>query len=235
MREAETSVELGKRLGYRFTDLGIAERALTHRSAGPLHNERLEFLGDAAIALIVSEMLYARWPELPEGDLTRMRASLVNSESLARLARALDLGGLIAMGIGACRDGGFQRRSTLEDAFEAVIGAVLLDGGYSAVREVLMRLFSGPMDALPEPEQLKDPKTRLQELLQGHGFELPVYRLVESRGPDHAPEFLVECRVEPLALGATGCGTSRRRAEQAAAAEVLRRVAENQTRNVRLA
>lgn len=207
----------------------MAGQALTHRSAGPVHNERLEFLGDAAIGLAVADMLYEKWPDLAEGDLTRMRASLVNSESLARLARDLGLDELIKMGVGEQHGGGFQRRSTLEDVFEAVIGAVFLDGGYPAAREVLARLAAAPLSALPDPELLKDPKTRLQEILQARGLGLPEYRLTDSTGPDHARQFAAECRVAALNLAGRGSGTSRRRAEQAAADEVLSRLAEAQT------
>lgn len=207
----------------------MAGQALTHRSAGPVHNERLEFLGDAAIGLAVADMLYDRWPDLAEGDLTRMRASLVNSEALAALARDLGLDELIRMGVGERHGGGFQRRSTLEDVFEAVIGAVFLDGGYPAAREVLARLIAGPLRALPDPELLKDPKTRLQEILQSRGLGLPEYRLTNSTGPDHARQFAAECRVSALNLSGRGIGTSRRRAEQAAADDVLSRLAEAQT------
>lgn len=207
----------------------MAGQALTHRSAGPVHNERLEFLGDAAIGLGVADMLYDRWPDLAEGDLTRMRASLVNSEALAQLARDLGLDELIRMGVGEQHGGGFQRRSTLEDVFEAVIGAVFVDGGYPAAREVLARLIAGPLSALPDPELLKDPKTRLQEILQARGLGLPEYRLTNSTGPDHARQFAAECRVAALNLAGRGTGTSRRRAEQAAADDVLSRLAEAQT------
>lgn len=229
MQETDSIAELGRRLGYHFADPGTAAQALTHRSAGPVHNERLEFLGDAALGLAVADMLYAEWPDLAEGDLTRMRAGLVNSEALARLARTLGLGDLIMMGIGEQHGGGFQRRSTLEDVFEAVIGAVFLDGGYVAAREVIDRLFAEPLNDLPDPEQLKDPKTRLQEVLQARGIALPEYRLVASSGPDHAREFIAECRIAALGLSGSGRGTSRRRAEQAAADEALNRLAELQT------
>ncbi|MGH8127517.1 MAG: ribonuclease III [Gammaproteobacteria bacterium] len=224
--QADPIVELGKRLGYRFAESGTAEQALTHRSAGPVHNERLEFLGDAAIGLAVADMLYTEWPDLAEGDLTRMRSSLVNSEALARLARTLDLGELIMMGVGEQHGGGFQRRSTLEDVFEAVIGAVFVDGGYDAAREVLGRLFAEPLNDLPDPELLKDPKTRLQEVLQARSIALPEYCLTASSGPDHAREFSAECRIEAMHLTGCGRGSSRRRAEQAAADDVLSRLAD---------
>lgn len=215
---------LERRLGYQFRDPAKADLALRHRSAGSTHNERLEFLGDAMIGLAVAEMLYAMRPELDEGDLTRMRASLVNGRALASMARELELGELLTMGTGERHGGGFQRRSTLADGFEAVIGAVFLDAGYVRTHELLKRLFAAPLEALPDPEQLKDPKTRLQELLQGRGLALPAYSVVGSSGPDHAREFRAECRVPELALAAHGRGSSRRAAEQAAAAEVISRL-----------
>lgn len=220
MRTDEVSL-LERRLGYKFRNPGRAEQALRHRSAGGMHNERLEFLGDAMIGLAVADMLYRGRSELNEGDLTRVRATLVNGRALARMARELDLGELLTMGAGEQRGGGFQRRSTLADVFEAVIGAVFLDAGYAATLELLQRLFAAPIRALPDPEQLKDPKTRLQEALQARGLALPEYRIVDSSGPDHARSFRAECRVEELSIVQAGRGTSRRAAEQAAAAAVL--------------
>lgn len=223
MRTDEVA-RLERRLAYKFKDPSRAEQALRHRSAGGIHNERLEFLGDAMIGLAVAEMLYRGRPELNEGDLTRVRASLVNGRALARMARELDLGDLLTMGVGEQRGGGFQRRSTLADVFEAVIGAVYLDAGYAATYELLRRLFAAPIQALPDPEQLKDPKTRLQEALQARGLALPEYRIVDSSGPDHARSFHAECGVGELGITQTGTGTSRRAAEQAAAAAVLERL-----------
>lgn len=222
----ETVTALERRLGYRFDDPGKAEQALRHRSAGGQHNERLEFLGDATVGLVTADLLYRGRPELSEGDLTRIRATLVNGHALARLARELELGDLLVMGVGEQHGGGFQRRSTLADVFEAVIGAVFLDGGYGAARELLERLFAKPLEELPDPEELKDPKTRLQEILQARGLALPEYGLVNSSGPDHARRFRAECRVPALGLSARGGGGSRRAAEQAAAAEVLDRLAQ---------
>ncbi len=213
--------ELGKRLGYRFDDPALATAALTHRSAAGESNERLEFLGDAVIALAVAEWLYENKPGLEEGDLTRMRASLVNRDSLAARARELDLGALLELGSGERRSGGFQRRSILEDAFEAVIGAVFVDGGYTDARAVLRRIFAARFDALPDPELLKDPKTRLQERMQARGLALPDYAVIATGGSEHARLFEAECRIAELSLIGRGGGTNKRRAEQAAAAAAL--------------
>jgi len=215
---------LERRLGYEFKDPARAEQALRHRSAGGVHNERLEFLGDAMIGLAVAEMLYRGFPELNEGDLTRVRATLVNGRALATMSRELELGELLTMGAGEQRGGGFQRRSTMADVFEAVIGAIFLDAGYAATFELLERLFAPHIEALPDPESLKDPKTRLQEALQGRSLALPEYRIVDSSGPDHARSFRAECRVDELSIMETGQGTSRRAAEQAAAAAVLKKL-----------
>ncbi len=221
---SEPAEQLGKRFAYRFSDPALAAAALTHRSARGPSNERLEFLGDAVLGLAVAEALYARCPLLEEGDLTRLRASLVNRESLAGIARDLRLGEALELGIGERRNGGFQRRSILEDALEAALGAVFLDGGYDAARKVILRLFAGRLDALPAPEALKDAKTRLQEALQARGIALPQYEVVATHGPEHEREFTAHCRVELLDITGVGHGSSRRRAEQAAAAEALARL-----------
>jgi len=223
-RNTEPARELEQRLGHHFAEPGLAEAALTHRSARGPSNERLEFLGDAVLGLVIAEALYELRPELEEGDLTRMRASLVNRESLASVARAIDLGAALELGTGEKRSGGFQRRSILEDALEAAIGAVFSDGGYPAARDAVRRLFAERLEQLPHPDELKDPKTRLQEVLQGRGLPLPDYRIVAAGGPEHAREFQAECRVEELGLAGSGTGRSRRRAEQAAAAAVLERM-----------
>ncbi|MGH8272365.1 MAG: ribonuclease III [Gammaproteobacteria bacterium] len=217
----DSAAELGKRLGHRFGDPALATAALTHRSAAGESNERLEFLGDAVIALAIAEWLYEYKPDLEEGDLTRMRASLVNRDTLAALARELDLGALLELGGGERRAGGFQRRSILEDAFEAVIGAVFVDGGYADARAALRRIFASRLDALPDPESLKDAKTRLQERLQARGLALPDYAVLVAGGPEHARRFEAECRVDALSVIGKGSGTNKRRAEQAAAAAAL--------------
>ncbi len=218
---ADPGARLGERLGYRFDDPALAAAALVHRSAGGASNERLEFLGDAVIALAVAAWLYRHNPELAEGDLTRLRASLVSRDSLARLAHELDLGALLELGEGERRSGGGARRSIIGNGLEAAIGAVFLDGGYEAACKVVHELFAERFAKLPDAESLKDPKTRLQERLQARGLGLPEYVLAATRGPEHARRFEVECRVPALGLAASGAGASKRAAEQAAAAAAL--------------
>jgi ribonuclease III len=154
------------RLGYDFRNPDLLDNALTHRSRGNRNNERLEFLGDAVLGLCISETLYERFPEVEEGDLSRLRASLVNRDTLADVAAGLDFGDLLRLGSGELKSGGFRRRSIQADALEAIFGAVYLDGGFDAARGAINRLFEGLFDGLPPPQHLKDPKTRLQELLQ---------------------------------------------------------------------
>ncbi|HEX5314004.1 MAG TPA: ribonuclease III [Gammaproteobacteria bacterium] len=219
--EAERFAE---RIGYRFADPGLIALALAHRSSPGASNERLEFLGDAVINLAIAEVLYRRLPELDEGALTRLRASLVNGEMLAAVARELDLGAFLRLGAGEQKSGGAMRASILADAFEAVLGAVFVDGGYAAARALLRRLFDARLRALPDAQAVKDAKTRLQELLQARGLGLPDYALAAAEGPEHARRFVAECRVRELDLRASGAGSSRRDAEQAAAGEMLARL-----------
>lgn len=216
---------LRARLGYDFDDQDLARAALTHRSADSRHNERLEFLGDALLDLVISDELYNRASEASEGDLSRLRASLVKRDSLADVAAGIDLGRYLKLGAGELRNGGAARRSILADTLEALLGAVYLDGGYDAARECVLRLFSQRLDNLPDPATLRDPKTRLQELLQSRGLARPTYELVGTDGEAHERKFTVCCVVETLQLSATGIGSSRRRAEQRAAAGVLQLIA----------
>jgi ribonuclease-3 len=199
-------------------------QALTHRSAGGRHNERLEFLGDAVLGLVIAETLYDRLPEAPEGDLTRLRAALVNRESLAQLARAAGLEGSLTLGEGERKTGGQRRESILADALEALIGASFQVAGFEATREFVLRLYDERLSELPSAESLKDPKTRLQEWLQGRGEALPDYRVLEVSGPDHCREFRVEVCLPGLGWGCQGDGPSRRRAEQAAALKALEKL-----------
>ncbi len=215
---------LEKQLGYCFDNPELAVTALTHCSAGPDNNERLEFLGDAVLGLAIAETLYKRQPDLAEGDLTRMRSHLVNRETLAELAIELDLGDFLTLGQCERRTRGRQRHSILEDALEAIIGAVFFDSGYGAARALVQRLFAKRLESLPEAETLKDPKTRLQERQQAQKLEIPIYTLVEHSGPEHARRFVCECRIEKPELIARGVGSSRRRAEQAAAEALLERL-----------
>lgn len=202
---------------YRFRDVGLLERALTHRSHGPGHYERLEFLGDSLLSMVISERLFHEWPHAPEGDLSRLRSRLVRDVTLAQIARELDLGSHLRLGAGELKSGGFLRGSILADAVEALIGAIYLDGGLEATRQVIHQLFDKRLRELPDADSLKDPKTRLQELLQGRGHELPEYEVIAETGADHAKHFEVECRAGDLAEPVRGEAASRRKAEQAAA------------------
>ncbi len=207
-------------LGHRFSDPDLLQRALTHRSAGSRNNERLEFLGDAVLGLAIADLLYHRFSDADEGDLSRLRAHLVNRAMLARLARELSLGEHLRLGSGELKSGGRRRDSILADAFEAVLGALYLDAGYAAAAAVIQRLFEPHLEGL-EPGVLKDPKTRLQEHLQALGRPLPHYEVREVAGEAHRQRFRVACRLEDEARVTEGEGTSRRRAEQAAAARML--------------
>jgi ribonuclease III len=206
-------------LGHAFANPGLLAQALTHRSAGLQNNERLEFLGDALINLIVAELIFEDHPRADEGEMTRLRASLVNGSALAAIAREEELGDLLRLGPGELKSGGFRRDSILADAFEAVIAAIYQDAGWNVCRTVVRRLFAGRSAAGAGTP--KDAKTRLQELLQARALPLPVYELVASSGDEHAKTFAVECRVDALEIRASGSGSTRRGAEQAAAELVL--------------
>ena len=212
---------LQRRLGHRFADTALLERALTHRSFGAHHNERLEFLGDAVLSLAVSSLLYERFSGSPEGDLTRVRAHLVREDSLHRLALTLGLPEVLRLSEGEARGGGAQRPSILADATEALIGAAFLDGGYEAAHRVVRGLFGTIIEATDVDNWSKDPKTELQEWLQARKLPVPAYRIVATRGEKHAQTFEVECAVATLGLTETGEGRSRRTAEQEAAARMI--------------
>jgi ribonuclease-3 len=213
-------------LSHRFADPSLLDTALTHRSAGHRNNERLEFLGDAVLGLLVAEALHARHPRASEGDLTRLRAALVREETLAAIARDLSLGDALHLGQGELRSGGHRRESILADAFEAVVAAVYLDGGLDACRAAVMPLLAARIEALGDAAATKDPKTRLQEWLQGQGFALPAYTLVETAGDDHRKTFFVRCAADAIDVACVGEGGSRRAAEAHAATLVLERIAQ---------
>lgn len=215
---------LGDRIAYRFRNADILDEALTHRSAGTPNYERLEFLGDSLLNYLIAEMLFQANAGASEGDLTRLRASLVRAGTLAEIASELGLGDCLKMGAGELSSGGYRRKSILADAFEALLGAVYLDGGYDAAREVVARLYAKRLGNLPDPESLKDPKTRLQEALQSRGLDLPEYILIDTKGADHNREFTMACQVPSLSLQTEASGSSRRKAEQAAAALALGRL-----------
>lgn len=204
-------------IGYRFSDPGLLEQALTHRSRGPGHYERLEFLGDSLLSLVISEQLYHLRIHAAEGDLSRLRSRLVRDVTLAEIANELGLGEHLRLGPGELKSGGFLRESILADAVEAIIGAIYIDGGFDEARRVVCEIFADRIATLPDADMLKDPKTRLQELLQAHGHELPEYHVIEETGEDHAKRFRVECRAGDLATAVSAQAGSRRKAEQAAA------------------
>lgn len=209
-------------IGHRFGRPELLAQALRHRSAGTPHNERLEFLGDALVDLLIAEALYARWPQVDEGALTRARAELVRESSLAAIGRALDLGPRLTLGPGEMKTGGHRRDSILADAVEAVVAAIYLDAGFEACRAAVLPWFEPAMAALPPPNKVgKDAKTRLQEWLQAKQRPLPVYALLAEEGDEHARTFLVNCTLAQPELVTEGQGTSRRAAEQAAAEAAL--------------
>ena len=215
----------GSVFGYEFTDPGALHRALTHRSASRANNERLEFLGDSVLGLAVADLLYVRYPTASVGEMTRTRAMLVRKESLATAAREARIGEHLVLGAGEERSGGRDRDSILADAVEALLGAMYLDGGYTAVRGAVERIFARRLEQATPGKVVKDPKTRLQELLQARGLSLPRYRIVEADGTAHRPTFVVECAfgLGPPTLGE---GTSRRQAEQRAAESALAEIAD---------
>ena len=218
-------VALAERLGYAFRRPDLLDQALTHRSHGAAHNERLEFVGDAVLNCVVAALLYERFPLVAEGDLSRIRAHLVKRDTLARLGRALDLGAALRFGEGEQKSGGADRASIVADALEAVFGAVFLDGGFDAARAVIGVVYAQDLAGLDPATLGKDPKTRLQEWLQARRIPIPEYAVVDTAGEAHAQSFTVECRVPSLRIATSGIGPSRRAAEQAAAAEAYTRIA----------
>ncbi len=212
---------LSSQLQYQFRDAGLIEQALTHRSAGARNYERLEFLGDALINLVVADALYAAKPDADEGELSRLRASLVCEDSLVRVAEPLQLGDSLKLGPGELKSGGYRRSSILADTLEALIGAIFLDGGFAAARDACLHLYGASLANLPEAAASKDAKTRLQELLQGQHRPLPRYDVVEESGPAHRREFQVRCALADAPLSTHARAGSRRAAEQLAAEELL--------------
>jgi ribonuclease III len=208
-------------IAYRFSDPALLRQALTHKSHGPAHYERLEFLGDSILNFVVSTRLFELHPNAPEGDLSRMRARIVRGRTLTEVAQGIKLGQQLKLGPGEMRSGGHGRSSILADALEALLGAIYLDGGYAACREVILALCDPLIRGLPAANELKDAKTRLQEWLQARGRPLPVYLLVGEEGADHAKRFHVECRLQDQDGAVRASGASRQRAEQAAAASLL--------------
>ncbi|MDH3320413.1 MAG: ribonuclease III [Betaproteobacteria bacterium] len=215
---------LEQRLGHQFRRGELLEQALTHRSFGAPHNERLEFLGDGVLGCVVAEALLERFPQLSEGELSRLRASLVRQEALAAAAAAIGLAEYVRLGQGESASGGARRPSILADVLEALYGAIFLDGGYDCARTAVLATLGGALEAADERTTAKDPKTRLQEVLQARRHALPRYEVVATHGAAHEQVFEVECVIEALDLHARGSGASRRAAEQQAAQVLLSRL-----------
>ena len=216
-----TAGRLEAAVGYVFADSGLLQTALTHRSHSSPHNERLEFIGDAVLNCVIALELYRRFPSLAEGDMSRLRANLVRQETLHQIADALSLGEMLRLGEGELKSGGHRRPSILADAVEAMIGAVQLDGGFEAAAAVVVGLYESRLVAIVPGQQIKDPKTRLQEHLQGRRMALPQYALMDTSGEAHAQNFRVSCEIAALRLHTEGVGQSRRAAEQMAAERAL--------------
>ncbi|HMW17017.1 MAG TPA: ribonuclease III [Accumulibacter sp.] len=212
---------LQESLGYWFRDRQLLQTALTHRSFSFPHNERLEFLGDAALNAAIGRQLFERFPSLPEGELSRLRAQLVCQDSLFQLASALSLGNHLRLGEGELKSGGHQRPSILGDALEALFGAIWLDGGFDRANETIERLYRPQLDRLVPGQRNKDAKTRLQEHLQGRKMPLPQYQLLRTTGEAHAQSFTVACIIDALCIRTEGGGPSRRSAEQVAAERAM--------------
>ena len=218
---------LCKQLGYQFTQPPLLQRALTHRSYSAGHNERLEFLGDSVLNCVIAKFLFLSFPDLPEGDLSRLRSNLVNQQTLAILAQQLNLGEQLLMGEGELKSAGFRRPSILADALEAIFGAIQLDADFAAAEKVILGLYV-PFVAQADLHTLgKDAKTLLQEILQGRKLDLPKYSVAEIKGEAHAQTFVVECQIEKLKIRTRGEGLSRRNAEQVAAEAAYQQIKEN--------
>ncbi|MDG1162086.1 MAG: ribonuclease III [Burkholderiales bacterium] len=210
-------LELESKIKYSFKNKHLLDEAITHRSFGSLNNERLEFLGDAVLNLVIGRSLFEKYPELPEGELTRVRSVLVDQEGLTSVAIDLDLGSFLKLGAGELKTGGNKRPSILSDAVEALFGAVYLDSNYETVERIIIQLYATYLGNMDPRELSKDPKTKLQEHLQASRIELPEYHVVEVLGEAHEQEFVVECRIPQLDIVARGNGSNRRSAEQKAA------------------
>lgn len=215
------SQELYRKLGYQFSNQKLLKMALTHRSSDDENNERLEFLGDSIVNFIIAEALFLQFPRAQEGDLSRWRATLINRDALGKLAREFELGRFLFLGPGELKSGGGERQSILSCAIEAIIGAIYLDGGFAVTRECVLRWYKPLLHSLSFATSHKDPKTQLQEYLQGLHMSLPVYTVESVEGESHQQTFVVSCCVEGIPQKAMGNGTSRRRAEQEAAEIML--------------
>jgi len=215
---------LQERVGYHFRDQGLLTQALTHRSAHHKHNERLEFLGDAVLGSVIASQLYQQFPKADEGQLSRLRAFLVKEKALAELANGLSFSEFLILGSGELKSGGFRRESILSDTFEAIIGAVLLDADYSIAKKYILNLYQEKLSKLSLEKARKDPKTLLQEWLQARGHDTPKYEVVRSKGKDHAKLYWISCKIDHQNITVEGQGASRRKAEQDAAEQTMRKI-----------
>ncbi|PSW04703.1 ribonuclease III [Photobacterium lipolyticum] len=215
---------LQRMLGYQFNNSDLMTLALTHRSANGTHNERLEFLGDSILSFVIADDLYHRFPEVDEGDMSRMRATLVRGKTLAELGREFELGEYLLLGPGELKSGGFRRDSILADCVEAIIGAIYLDSDTEQVRKIILDWYQSRLETIQPGINQKDPKTRLQECLQGRRLPLPAYTVVKVHGEAHNQEFTVQCDITGLDKPVIGKGSSRRKAEQAAAELALKQL-----------
>jgi ribonuclease-3 len=215
---------LERQIGYQFNNHSLLEQALTHRSHGSQNNERLEFLGDGVLNFIIAHQLFQHFPKLSEGDLSRMRAQLVKEPTLCEIAIGLSLGEHLRLGEGELKSGGWRRPSVLADAFEAMVGAAYLDGGFEAAEQVVIRLFTPLLEKLDPKSIGKDPKSMLQEYLQSRKLDLPEYKVLATEGEAHCQTFRVQCHIASLNISTIGEGTSRRAAEQQAAELAYKKV-----------
>ena len=216
--------KLQKKFSYEFNDIGLLKQALTHRSVSKNNNERLEFLGDSVLGCVVSEELYRRYPLIDEGQLSRLRSHLVRGQTLANLAKTLNISESLTLGHGELKSGGFRRESILADAFEAILGAIFLDSDYLTVKNIILELFVDLLNQARPEDSLKDFKTQLQELLQKKGYSLPSYELIQTKGKDHNAIFYVSCTVQELNLKSEKNAKSIKRAEQACAQSILEEI-----------
>jgi ribonuclease-3 len=228
LNQAKQVQKVGQIFGYQFQDESLLLLALTHRSMGGHNNERLEFLGDSILGMVISSELYNRFPKEKEGVLTRLRSSLVKGETLSSIATELKLGEYIQLGSGELKSGGFRRSSTLADALEAIIGAIYLDSykesGIVTVQDIILKIFNDRINECEPSNVLKDPKTRLQEHLQAKGLSLPEYSVISISGKEHQQTFKVSCSIQGFTNHVNATGSSRRKAEQAAAEKMLKAV-----------
>ena len=213
--------KLQSAINYSFTDPGLLETSLTHRSVSMRNNERSEFLGDSILGFVIAEQLFLKFTQADEGQLSRLRASLVKKETLAAISRELSIGKFLKLGQGELRSGGHHRDSILADAFEAIIAAIYLDGGYEKARHFILQIYRHRLETVTLEKGDKDPKTRLQELLQSRKIDLPEYLVLDASGPQHKQQFTVSCKIASQSRESIGRGESKRKAEQAAAEKML--------------